>query len=62
MHQNNVRAWQEQNSDFKRKNAELQLRSDQTNLQVAEVRRPLLASAFPSLLLTLPIPHSSLPV
>ncbi|GAA5856425.1 hypothetical protein JCM9279_001716 [Rhodotorula babjevae] len=37
MHQNNVRAWQEQNSDFKRKNAELQLRSEQTTLQVAEL-------------------------
>ncbi|GAA6052195.1 hypothetical protein JCM3770_000790 [Rhodotorula araucariae] len=37
MHQSNVRAWQEQNSDFKRKNAELQLRSDQTSLQVAEL-------------------------
>jgi len=38
MHQNTVRAWQEQNSEFKRKNAELQLRSEQTTLQVAEVR------------------------
>ncbi|BGP40652.1 E3 ubiquitin-protein ligase bre1 [Rhodotorula kratochvilovae] len=37
MHQNNVRAWQEQNSDFKRKNTELQLRSDQTSQQVAEL-------------------------
>ncbi|GAA5931004.1 hypothetical protein JCM3775_000775 [Rhodotorula graminis] len=37
MHQNNVRAWQEQNSDFKRKNAELQLRCEQTALQVAEL-------------------------
>ncbi|GAA5910720.1 hypothetical protein JCM8208_003545 [Rhodotorula glutinis] len=37
MHQNNVRAWQEQNSEFKRKNAELQLRNEQTTLQVAEL-------------------------
>ncbi|GJN91021.1 hypothetical protein Rhopal_004035-T1 [Rhodotorula paludigena] len=40
-HQGNVRAWQEQNADLKRKNVELQLRNDAVAAQVSELTNQL---------------------